>query len=334
MRGSGRPVWDDEASAEDLATLDPGPPDELPRTPDVLVVGGGIAGLATAAMCTRAGMDVLLIERERLAQGASGRAAGGLAPDAHPQAGPDWHAFARHSLDLHRELDAEWSYGLETLDLRVVPDLNIPDQARVDPLRLAAAFARRAGVVATRVEALSWDDNFTMVRTTAGDITAGAVVFATGTADACDATQSLVKGHLIAIEPASFRLGEIVATIDSDFLALQLPSGRIVAGGTKEPADDTDDVIDATCERVKSKLAEVVPSTRDLAMTHGWCCFRPKMSGELPLLDRIGERAFIVAGLYSTGILMAPAVGEATAGWVQGERPGGAEAFALPARPS
>src|SRR3954471_14406487 len=107
MRGSGRLVWDDDASPETLAALDPGPPDELPRTPDVLVVGGGIAGLATAAMCTRSGMSVVLIERERLAQGASGRAAGGLAPDAHPQAGGVWHSFAKRSLDLHRKLDAE-----------------------------------------------------------------------------------------------------------------------------------------------------------------------------------------------------------------------------------
>ena len=48
--------------AETLALLDPGPPDELPKTPDVLVVGGGVIGLSVAAMCTRRGLDTLLID--------------------------------------------------------------------------------------------------------------------------------------------------------------------------------------------------------------------------------------------------------------------------------
>src|SRR5207247_653721 len=124
-----------------------------------------------------AGMDVLVIERERCASGPSGRAAGGLAPDAHPQAGPKWHAFAKRSLALHYELDAAWGYGIETLDLRVVPDLIVPKQARLDPLSMAAAFARHAGVVATRVEATSWDDG--RVRTAHGDVRPGAIVVAT-----------------------------------------------------------------------------------------------------------------------------------------------------------
>lgn len=302
MRGTGRPVWDDETSADDLRALDPGSPDEPPRTPDVLVVGGGIIGLAVAAMCTRRGMRVLLVERERLAGGASGRAAGGLAPDAHPQAGPEWHAYARRSLELHRELDAEWHYGLENLDLRVVPDLVIEKQARVNPLSMAAAFARNAGVVCTRCESID-------------GISPGATVYATG----AEATPHAVKGHLIATEPSNFELGEVVATLDSDFLCLQLPSGRIVAGGTKEPDDDTDDVLDATVDRILAKLVEVVPQAQGLAVSHRWTCFRPKIEDELPLIDRIDERTWTATGFYSTGILMAPVAGELVAGAIAGE---------------
>lgn len=329
MRGSGRPVWEDETSADDLRALDPGPPDAIPNAPDVLVVGGGAIGLAIAAMCTRRGMDVVLIERDRLAQSASGRAAGGLAPDAHPQAGPQWHAFARRSLELHRELNAEWRYGLEILDLRVVPDLVIENQARVNPLTMAAAFVRNAGTVCTRVEATEWSDDYRRVTTTAGDIEPGAVVFATGTSGVIDTEQSFVKGHLIATEPAPFALGEIVATVDSGFLCLQLPSGRIVAGGTKEPDDDTNDVIDDTVERIRTTLVEMLPQARDLAISHRWCCFRPKTSGELPLIDRVSDRALVAAGFYSTGILMAPVVGAAIASWVHGDAPAGIGAFAV-----
>ncbi len=307
---SGTPIWDDLASPEVRAVLDPGPGSEPFPRPDVLVVGGGVVGLAAAAMCRNRGLSVVVIERERLASGPSGRAAGGLAPDAHPQAGADWHHHATRSLALHRELDDEWSYGLEDVDLRVVPDLVITGQARVDPLAFAAALARNAGEVRTRVEALSWDDDFRTVRTSAGDISAGAVVFATGAPAACDVAHSSVKGHLLATEVATFRTGEITATLDGEFLCIQLPDGRLVCGGTKEPDDPTADVVDATIERIVANLHEHVPAARGLSVTHRWCCFRPKMDGELPLIDRIDEHAWVAAGMYSTGILMAPVVGE------------------------
>lgn len=47
-------MWWDLVSSADRAVLDPGVPETLDRTPDVLVVGGGILGVATAAACERA----------------------------------------------------------------------------------------------------------------------------------------------------------------------------------------------------------------------------------------------------------------------------------------
>src|SRR3954462_12100889 len=37
--------------------------DDLPRTADVAVIGGGIAGAATAFFASRAGLDVVLLEK-------------------------------------------------------------------------------------------------------------------------------------------------------------------------------------------------------------------------------------------------------------------------------
>lgn len=298
MIGAGRPVWEDETAPDDLLVLEA--PDEPPRTCDVLVVGGGAIGLAIAATCTRRGMNVVVVDAARLAGGASGRAAGGLAPDAHPQAGPEWHAYARRSLELHHELDAEWHYGLETLDLRVVDVGIIERQARVNPLEMAAAFARHAGTVCSHVQEHA--------------VTSDVVVYATGAAD----TTRTVKGHLIATEPAPFRLGEIVATIDSEFLALQLPSGRIVAGGTKEPDDAAPDVRDATVDHIRTKLVEVVPDAADLEVSHAWTCFRPASGDELPVIDRVDGGNYIASGFYSTGILMAPVAGELIANALEG----------------
>src|SRR3954447_6791093 len=48
----------------------------LPRGADAVVVGGGTIGAWTAWNLARAGLDVVLLERETLGQGASSRAAG------------------------------------------------------------------------------------------------------------------------------------------------------------------------------------------------------------------------------------------------------------------
>jgi sarcosine oxidase subunit beta len=49
----------------------------LPRTAEVVIVGGGVVGVATAFQLARAGVrDILLIERGQLASGASGKSGG------------------------------------------------------------------------------------------------------------------------------------------------------------------------------------------------------------------------------------------------------------------
>ena len=78
-----------------------------PHTPpDVLVVGGGVVGLTIAWRAAQRGLRTLLLERDRLGEGASGVAAGMLAPISEAEfANPDllalgleaaagWPAFA------------------------------------------------------------------------------------------------------------------------------------------------------------------------------------------------------------------------------------------------
>jgi glycine oxidase len=310
VKGAGRPIWDDLASDEDLAVLDPGAPDGLPSSAEVVVVGGGVIGLAVAAACTDRGMETLLVERGRLAGQASGRAAGGLSPDAHPELGEGWRRIARRSLELHRQLDEEWDYGLRDVDLRVPPDLVIPDQAHVDPLRFCAALARRAGNAVTGVEVTVRED--CTVTTTHGTVTGRSVVVAMGLSPQPDQRGSWVKGHLIATEPAPFTIDEILAPIGVDSLLLQLPSGHLVAGGTKEPGIDAADVDESVVSRIRTDVAGIRPECADLEVTHRWTCFRPNIRGDLPILTREGN-VWTAAGFYSTGILMAPVVGEAIA---------------------
>jgi glycine oxidase len=187
----GEPVWDATAVGEDLAVLQPGVPADVDRRPDVAVVGGGVQGLAVAAMCVRAGLgSVVVIESGRLAGGPSGRAAGVLAPEIHLWTDPPAVVeLGRHSLGLTRRIDAEWegALGLRDLDCLLVgpkwsgptpipvaaPTMQldadglrerepavapldgarlIEQQGHVHPVRFAAALVRRAGTVATGVE--------------------------------------------------------------------------------------------------------------------------------------------------------------------------------------
>jgi sarcosine oxidase subunit beta len=50
----------------------------LPARADVVVVGGGVMGTSTAFHLAEAGVDVLLLERDRLAGGSTSKAAGGV----------------------------------------------------------------------------------------------------------------------------------------------------------------------------------------------------------------------------------------------------------------
>jgi glycine/D-amino acid oxidase-like deaminating enzyme len=52
----------------------------MPESSEVVVVGGGVAGCATAYYLSRAGVKVTLIEREGIGRQASGYSAGGVNP--------------------------------------------------------------------------------------------------------------------------------------------------------------------------------------------------------------------------------------------------------------
>ena len=47
-----------------------------PNTADVLIVGGGVAGLSTAMQLSKRGHSVIVLERDQLGNGSTGRAAG------------------------------------------------------------------------------------------------------------------------------------------------------------------------------------------------------------------------------------------------------------------
>src|SRR5437762_11175436 len=71
--------------------------------PDVVIIGGGVIGCATAFFLARAGADVTLLERGELAGEASGAAAGMLAAlsDEGGERGPAFQKLCLDSQDLY-----------------------------------------------------------------------------------------------------------------------------------------------------------------------------------------------------------------------------------------
>ena len=374
---SAEPVWRDTAGAGVLAALAPGVPPDFAERPDVLVVGGGVIGLAIAALCARAGLGrIAVIERDHLASKASGRAAALLTPEAHVWTDPGpFVALARSSLGLLRALDDEWNgaIGVEPLEWLValpqavpldadlgplvgvldpagaheaepqlgeVPGaLTIRGQARVHPLRLAAALAAHAGSVATGVEMLGVTTDgprVTAVRTSHGDLHPGAVVFATGLAPALAEVTDLavpqrwVKGHLLSTDPAPFRLSTALAALEG--LVLQLPDGAIVAGGTLDEGDHDPEVRRDVVDAIRTGLAGLLPRTVGLPTRHAWCCFRPATADGQPVIDRVPGlgNAWVTCGHFRTGILMAAGTGDAVARWIgTGHRPDAVAPFGV-----
>jgi len=326
----GRALWRDQLSETEQASLSPGLPDNLNRRPDVLVVGGGIVGVATAVACVQAGIgSVVLVERDHFGAGASGGAAGLLIPEAHAHVdAPVLVNLGRLSLTNWQELQRilPGGVGLMHLDWRE-PDGTHHPQGRLNPLRAIASLARELEGAATGVNvtgvAVS-GGRVQAVQTSAGEFTPGTVVFATGTPPRLEGLELRlpsheVKGHMLVSEPTSLALPESVSGYASS-----IDGGRILIGGTLDHGDDERVVRPEIIANMWSDLEAAWPPAHEIRISHQWACFRPAHPDLLPVIDRIPSlrNAWLTSGHYKTGIMMAPATGRALAQWIgTGERP-------------
>jgi glycine oxidase len=357
-------IWRDQLTAEQRAALGRDVGTIASQRPDVLVVGGGILGVAIAAAVHDAGLgSVQLIEAGRLGAGATGGATGLLIPEPHQWSDPETFVdLERASLQRWRYLDQATPGGLGLVELdwiglapdagglaahqpanvewldaakiaALVPGLAwhlggalIRHQARVNPLRALVGLAEGLPSVGTGVAATAVTirgDRIESVTTSAGEISPGAVVFATGQPPVIDGLEldipsDRVKGHLLVTEPAKEYLPCTVAPV-----ATPLEDGRLLAGGTFDYGDESPVVREEVVDTIMGGLRAALPGIRGVGVSHQWCCFRPRHPDRRPVIDRVPGlgNAWLTSGHFRTGILNAPATGLAITRWISADKP-------------
>lgn len=370
VTGPGERFWPTELDESERSVVQDGRGSFDARPDVLVVGGGILGVLTAWACTTAGLGAVQLVEAAQLGDGATGGSAGLLQPEPHQGSDPDSLVdVARRSLTRWKELEEvipggvglvehDWiglaphpeafaadppptARWLEAPDVaRLVPGLAapvpgvlIPRQARLNPLRALARVARRLPAVATGVRAIGLTrsgSRVSAVTTTAETIHPGAVVFATGSPPdlaglPLPIPTDLVKGHLLVTEPAGVPLAGTVAPV-----ATGIGGGRLLTGGTLDLDDRSPDVQDHVIARLHRELAAAVPAAADLAVSHAWCCWRPRHPDALPVIDRVPgtDNAWITSGHYRTGVLMAPATAEVLAEWLRtGQRPDVAAPF-------
>lgn len=105
------------------------------RTADVVIVGGGLTGCATAYLCASAGLSTILLEADRIGQARTARGLGVLTPEP----GPSFRdVVAAHGLRSARRVFEAWRRGA------------LEGAALLRRLRVSCALEPRDTIVAVR----------------------------------------------------------------------------------------------------------------------------------------------------------------------------------------
>jgi glycine/D-amino acid oxidase-like deaminating enzyme len=313
---------------------------------DVAVIGGGIAGCATAALLAEAGATVTLFEREAIAAGASGRNSGIL---QHPM-DPALVGLYEASLALYRDLDGfdlpepsgvliiddsdrlraaheaaatrfpelapEWLEGddLRAAEPALAPDLyayRVNAGRPIGPTAATHAWAARARAAGAQIvvgDAAHVAPGGVRVR---GELhPAGAVVVAAGPwSPGVRANWGVVAQVRLRNPP---RHGIEQAGVE----ALTEPGAKppklfsIVTTGAVSAVGSTftDDEPDAAAvaPTLVERGARFIPQLEHAAIEHVRACARPLSADGRPLLGAIDDGVYLVTGHGAWGITLGP----------------------------
>ena len=211
----------------------PGQPTAEPA-PDVLIVGGGVIGCSIAYYLALAGVRVLLLERDQIAAGASGVAAGMLAPQVEAAFDDPFFELTLLGRSEHAGLAATLldEVGLD-VEYRATGILRVArDEAERVELRRRQAWQTARGLIAEWLEPAELGAREPLLRGAAGRLLAGGLWLP-------DEGQVRSPRLVQALAAASVRRGARViegawatslTTSGAAVTAVESPVGRFVAG--------------------------------------------------------------------------------------------------------
>lgn len=342
LNGMPSSIWFQTISPEERALLETSDP--APRTADILILGAGNIGLATAWYLTEAGVSgICVLDSQAPLSGASGANAGGLwFAQQSPELG-SLGPLAKVSSRLYDELPSALGADFDLrrsglLELgsttdpiatvqaagfraeRVLPNelepalapwptaVYYPDEGQLNPVKLGIAFIRRLRERGVRIctdEANSRPE-------------AGVTVIASGAwtplvTKALGWTPPIkpLRGQLLATNPVP--PGAIRHTIlGPRFYYWQLVQGHVAGGGTVEdvgftPGTNPDDLAAILAER-----GTLFPTLAGTPTACAWSGFRPFCEDLKPVIGRVPgqDRVYVAAGHFKKGIMLAPVTGK------------------------
>jgi D-hydroxyproline dehydrogenase subunit beta len=248
-------------------------------SPDVIVVGGGIAGTTIAWELARRGTRVQLFEQAALAAGASGRNTGTLLHQVEPLVA----AMLRESEERYHELrdrdvDFRWTQREQLLLARD------PEQLRV--VNEKAAVIAQQGVA---IESVDGDELRAAFPAFSDDVLGGAVLAGASTVEAEPATRAFAEAARRA--GATIRTGTRVSQL---FVA----GGRVSGVLTDDGAVAADAVIVAT----GPWLTELLPLA-PMKPGRGWLMRTQRLDFEVPwIVEEVSwpDQAVLGAAASST----------------------------------
>jgi glycine oxidase len=333
---------------------------------DAVFVGGGVIGLSAAWRAQGRGLDVCVLERDRVGSGASCVAAGILAPDSEAEPGHEpFVPFARRSLELYPALVDEleedvgfWPCGMlvvavdadeigqikhEFRDLEwltpsqcralepglataVRGGLLSDAEASIDPRRLVAALAARVPV----------REGVDIVEVTRDSVTtrdgerigAGRVVVCAGAwSGFAGVPVRPVKGQVVRLR-GTLPAQRMIRT--EHVYVVPRQNGEVVLGATvEERGFDTSITAGAVHELLREGY-RVLPELAELEFVDVAAGLRPGSPDNGPLIGEWEDGLLVATGHYRNGILLAPITAETIAAILAGDEP---PAEALPFAP-
>ncbi|MGH2810903.1 MAG: NAD(P)/FAD-dependent oxidoreductase, partial [Actinomycetota bacterium] len=121
----------------------------MKHSADVVVIGGGIIGCATAAELAAAGADVVLVERREIAHGASGRNHGLLFYPQNEQTAP----LYRRSHEMYRNLQASSEINIAFDEEPKGFIILVAEESQWAPAQLEAEACAAGGVPVEKLDA-------------------------------------------------------------------------------------------------------------------------------------------------------------------------------------